>query len=90
MSDSGDTRLKTPGPKIAQGEKDTVLERHATSVNGHDLAKCEGYEGLLTLEEQRNGESAWYTFYACEKCGTEAVLPPHRWETIPCEPGVSR
>ncbi|AUX09924.1 hypothetical protein AArcSl_2301 [Halalkaliarchaeum desulfuricum] len=85
MIDSGDTRLKTPGTKVAQGDKDTILERHAAQVNGHDLAKCEDWEGPLTPEERRDGMSAWYTFYACENCGVEAVLPPHRWETIPCE-----
>ncbi|UWG50697.1 hypothetical protein AArcCO_1390 [Halalkaliarchaeum sp. AArc-CO] len=90
MIDSGDTRLKTPRTKVAQGDKDTILERHSAQVNGHDLAKCEGWEGPLTPEERRNGADRWYVFYACEDCGTEATLPPHRWETIPCEPEGQR
>ena len=75
---------------IAQGNKDRILERNAAQVNGHDLAKCEGWEGPLTSEERRDGASEWYTFWGCERCSRESVEPPHRWETIPCEPGVSR
>ena len=70
---------------IAQGDKDTILERHTVQVNGHDLAKCEGWEGPLTPEERRQGADRWYTFYACENCGAETTLPPHRRETIECE-----
>lgn len=89
MSDSASYGVKLTPQTIAQGDKDTILERHAAQVNGHDLAKCEGWEGPLTPEERRDGME-WYTFWACENCGVEAVLPPHRWETIPCEPEGQR
>lgn len=79
------TTGKTIDLRIAQGDKDRVLVRHAAQVNSHDLARCEGHEGPLTPRERRRGVDEWYTFWACERCGTEAVLPPHRWETIPCE-----
>lgn len=85
MKSTGKTTKKVPQTNIAQGDKDTILERHAVQVNGHDLAKCEGWEGPLTPEERRQGADRWYTFYACENCGTETTLPPHRWETIECE-----
>jgi len=75
---------------IANGEKDRILKRHAAQVNGHDLAKCEGWEGPLTPEERRDGASAWYTFWACERCQRETVEPPHRWETVPCDPEGER
>jgi hypothetical protein len=78
-------RLSEKLTNIAQGDKDRILELHTSQVNGHDLAKCEGWEGPLTPEERRQGADEWYTFYACENCGTETTLPPHRWETIECE-----
>lgn len=77
MTTTGKTGKRASLPNIAEGERDRILERHAAQVNGHDLARCEGWEGPRTPE-------AWYVFYACEHCGTEATLPPHRWETIPC------
>ena len=88
MSDSGSYSKKAPTTSLVQGEKDRVLERHVARVNDHDLSKCEGWEGPLTPEEQRLGIDEWYTFWVCEKCGVEAAIPPHRWETIECEPGV--
>jgi len=87
---TGETTETTPPTTIAQGDDDHLLERHAARVNGHDLSRCEGYEGPLTPEERRDGVSEWYTFWACENCGRETTTPPHRWETIPCEPGVCR
>jgi len=84
QSTTGETGKKSPS--IANGEMDRILERHAAQVNGHDLAKCEGWEGPLTPEERRDGTSAFYTFWSCERCSRESVEPPHRWETIPCEP----
>ena len=90
MSNSDSYSKSVSPPNIAQGDKDRILERHAAQVNGHDLAKCEGWEGPLTPEEKRDGASAWYTFWACERCQRESVEPPHRWETIPCEPEGQR
>ena len=90
MKSTGKTTKKVPPTNIAQGDKDTILERHTVQVNGHDLAECEGWEGPLTPEERRDGKSAWYTFWACYQCQRESVEPPHRWETIPCEPEGQR
>lgn len=85
MKTTGKTEKKVSTTSIAQGDRDRVLDRHAAQVNGHNLVRCEGHEGPLTPEERRRGVDEWYTFYACDNCGVEAVLPPHRWETIPCE-----
>jgi len=87
MVDSGDTPLRASTAIIAPGETDRILERHAARVNSHDLAKCEGWEGPVTPDERRQGVDEWYVFYACQRCGVETTLPPHRWETITCEPG---
>jgi hypothetical protein len=86
MSDSTDARLRASTTAIAQGEKDQIVERHVAEVNGHDLAKCKGWEGPLTPEERRLGKSAWYKFFACERCGREAVASPARWENVECDP----
>ena len=80
MTTTGKTGKSASQPNIAEGDRDRILERHVAQVNGHDLARCESWDGPGTTEE----ESSWYVFYACEHCGTEATLPPHRWETIPC------
>jgi hypothetical protein len=62
QSITGETGKKSP--PITNGEKDRILERHAASVNGHDLAKCEGWEGPLTPEERQRGVSPTYRFWA--------------------------
>jgi hypothetical protein len=85
MTTTGETNQTVSNTIIAQGDRDHVLERQAAQVNGHNLARCEGHEGPLTVEERQGEVDEWYTFYACQECGTEAVLPPHRWTTIECE-----
>lgn len=82
---TGKTEEKLASANIARGETDRILECRAARVNGHILARCEGWEGPCAPEGRREGEQ-WYVFYACERCGVEAALPSHRWETIDCEP----
>lgn len=85
MSDSSSYGKSGSARNIAQGDKDSIIRRHAATVNGHDLAKCEGWEGPLTPKERRDGKSAWYTFWACERCARESVEPPRRWNRVVCD-----
>lgn len=86
MQDSDSYSKKAPTAAIAKGEKDQILERQVAEVNGHDLAKCKGWEGPLTPEERRLGVDEWYVFYGCERCGRETVASPDRWENVECDP----